>query len=163
MTHIPQCDCSECVTYRLHARLPPRAEMAAEASKISIQPKQETVPPKTDYELSKDALIAHLGKETRKLERYEKFDALLSEIKALHDSKGADYEGSGVPYANLRASEEWGVPAWVYAMLRCEEKMRRLKTYAKGSTLQHEGARDSQIDIAVLALISIVLREDAGL
>lgn len=143
MTHIPQCDCSECVTYRLHARLPPRAEMAAEASKISIQPKQE--------------------KETRKLERYEKFDALLKEIKALHDSKGADYEGSGKPYANLRASEAWGVPAWVYVMLRCEEKMRRLKTYAKGSTLQHEGARDSQIDIAVLALISIVLREDAGL
>jgi hypothetical protein len=102
-------------------------------------------------------------KETQKLERYEKFDALLKEIKALHDSKGADYEGSGKPYANLRASEEWGVPAWVYAMLRCEEKMRRLKTYAKGSTLQHEGARDSQIDIAVLALISIVLREDAGL
>jgi hypothetical protein len=42
MTHIPQCDCSECVTYRLHARLPPRAEMAAEASKISIQPKHCT-------------------------------------------------------------------------------------------------------------------------
>ena len=127
MTHIPQCDCSECVTYRLHACLPPKAEIRKHRN------------------------------------RYEKFDALLSEIKALHDSKGADYEGSGVPYANLRASEEWGVPAWVYAMLRCEEKMRRLKTYAKGSTLQHEGARDSQIDIAVLALISIVLREDAGL
>lgn len=134
MTYIPQCDCSECVTYRLHARLPPKAEM-----------------------------VAHLGKEAQKLERYEKFYALLKEIKALHDSKGADYEGSGKPYSNLRASEEWGVPAWVYAMLRCEEKMRRLKTYAKGSTLQHEGARDSQIDIAVLALISIVLREDAGL
>jgi len=112
---------------------------------------------------SKAEMVAYLDKETQKLERYEKFDALLSEIKALHDSKGADYEGSGVPYANLRASEEWGVPAWVYAMLRGEEKMRRLKTYAKGSTLQHEGARDSQIDIAVLALISIVLREDAGL
>ena len=134
MTYIPQCDCSECVTFRLHACLPPKAEK-----------------------------VAHLGKEAQKLERYEKFYALLKEIKALHDSKGADYEGSGKPYANLRASEEWGVPAWVYAMLRCEEKMRRLKTYTKGSTLQHEGARDSQIDIAVLALISIVLREDAGL
>ncbi len=36
MTHIPQCDCSECVTYRLHACLPPRAEMVAEASNAPV-------------------------------------------------------------------------------------------------------------------------------
>ena len=162
MSHIPQCDCAQCATYRTHVLENSRIA-DPEAPKISIQPKQETAPPATDYELSKSALMAHLSKETQKIERYEKFKALLQEIKQLHDSKGADYEGSGVPYANLRASEEWGVPAWIYAMLRCEEKMRRLKTYAKGSTLKHEGARDSQIDIAVLALISIVLREDANL
>lgn len=36
MTHIPQCDCSECVTYRLHACLPPKAEMVAEASNAPV-------------------------------------------------------------------------------------------------------------------------------
>jgi len=147
MSHIPQCDCSQCITYRQFAE---------------IREAQDEAIANAYVESVKDAL-ARPKPQTQKLERYEKFDALLREIKALHDSKGADYEGSGKPYSNLRASEEWGVPAWVYAMLRCEEKMRRLKTYAKGSTLQHEGARDSQIDTAVLALISIVLREDAGL
>ena len=94
-------------------------------------------------------------------ERYAAFNALLREIKTLHDSKGADYEDGGGEYANLTAAEDWGVPAWKYAMLRVNEKMNRLKTYAKGSTLQNEGARDSMIDIAVLSLIAIVLKERA--
>jgi len=92
--------------------------------------------------------------------RYAQFYALLEEVKALHDSKGSDYEGEGKSYCNLRGPEEWGVPAWVYAMTRCEEKMRRIKTFAKGSTLKHEGARDSLMDIAVLSLIAIVLMEE---
>ena len=93
--------------------------------------------------------------------RYASFDALLREIKTLHDAKGADYEDGGEEYANLTAAEAWGVPAWKYAMLRVNEKMNRLKTYAKGSTLQNEGARDSMIDISVLSLIAIVLKERA--
>ena len=71
MSHIPQCDCSQCITYRLHADRKERDEIVANAfmesvkeavtlPKISIQRKQETVPPETDCELSKDALIAHL-------------------------------------------------------------------------------------------------------
>ena len=93
--------------------------------------------------------------------RYAAFNALLREIKTLHDSKGADYEDGGEEYANLTAAEAWGVPAWKYAMLRVNEKMNRLKAYAKGSTLQNEGVRDSMIDIAVLSLIAIVLKERA--
>jgi hypothetical protein len=93
--------------------------------------------------------------------RYAAFDALLREIKTLHDSKGADYESDGVEYSNLTAAEQWGIPAWKYAMNRVDEKLNRLKSYAQGSTLQHEGARDSMIDIAVLSLIAIVLKERA--
>lgn len=94
-------------------------------------------------------------------ERYAAFNALLREIKTLHDSKGADYEDGGEEYANLTAAEDWGIPGWKYAMLRTNEKLNRLKTHAKGSTLQHEGARDSMIDIAVLSLIAVVLKERA--
>ena len=36
MSHIPQCDCSQCIAYRLHACLPPRAEMVAEASNAPV-------------------------------------------------------------------------------------------------------------------------------
>ena len=93
--------------------------------------------------------------------RYAAFNALLREIKTLHDSKGADYEDGGEEYSNLTAAEDWGIPAWTYAMLRANEKMNRLKAYAKGSTLQHEGARDSLIDIAVLSLIAVVVKERA--
>jgi len=94
-------------------------------------------------------------------ERYAAFNALLREIKTLHDSKGADYEDGGEEYSNLTAAEDWGIPAWKYAMLRTNEKLNRLKAHAKGSALQHEGARDSMIDIAVLSLIAIVLKERA--
>lgn len=99
-------------------------------------------------------------REAQPRHKYAPFYVLLDEIKKLHDSKGEDYEGTGKPYCNLRGPEEWGVPAWVYAMTRCEEKMKRLKTFAKGSTLKHEGARDSLIDIAVLSLIAVVLLEE---
>jgi len=99
-------------------------------------------------------------REAQPRHKYAPFYALLEEIKKLHDSKGADYEGEGKSYCNLRGPEEWGVPAWVYAMTRCEEKMRRLKTFAKGSALKHEGARDSLLDIAVLSLIAVVLMEE---
>jgi len=94
-------------------------------------------------------------------ERYAAFDALLREIKTLHDSKGADYEDGGEEYSNLTTAEDWGIPAWKYAMLRTNEKLNRLKAHAKGSSLQHEGARDSMLDIAVLSLIAIVLKERA--
>lgn len=94
-------------------------------------------------------------------EHYAAFNALLREIKTLHDSKGADYEDGGEEYSNLTAAEDWGIPAWTYAMLRANEKLNRLKAHAKGSTMQHEGARDSMIDIAVLSLIAIVLKERA--
>lgn len=93
--------------------------------------------------------------------RYAAFNALLREIKTLHDSKGADYENGGEEYSNLTAAEDWGIPAWTYAMLRANEKMNRLKAYAKGSTLQNEGARDSMIDMAVLSLIAVVVKERA--
>jgi hypothetical protein len=92
----------------------------------------------------------------------DSFRALLAYRATLAaDSKGADYEQDGVEYSNLTAAEQWGIPAWKYAMNRVDEKLNRLKSYAQGSTLQHEGARDSMIDIAVLSLIAIVLKERA--
>lgn len=93
--------------------------------------------------------------------RYQRFDEILSLMKSTHDAKGADYESNGRPYENLRAGEEWDIEAWKYAMLRADEKMRRLKSYAKTGTLRNEGALDSFLDIAVLAAIGYVLFEEA--
>ena len=138
---IANCDCHRCVAGRQLAAIIAPPILGESDPRIVIDPKPLTGAPTPV--------------------RYAAFDALLREIKTLHDSKGADYESDGVEYSNLTAAEQWGIPAWKYAMNRVDEKLNRLKSYAQGSTLQHEGARDSMIDIAVLSLIAIVLKERA--
>jgi len=94
--------------------------------------------------------------------RYQRFDEILALMQSTHDAKGHDYEGDGRPYENLRAGEEWNIEAWKYAMMRADEKMRRLKSFAKTGTLKNEGALDSFLDIAVLAAIGYVLFEESA-
>lgn len=89
-----------------------------------------------------------------------RFQELLAEIDALHTKKQADYGADNDPFANVRASTEWGVPAWVGALIRATDKVRRLQTYAKRGTLANEGVEDSFKDLAVYALIGLVLWEE---
>jgi hypothetical protein len=91
-----------------------------------------------------------------------RFEALLALTKSTHDAKGNDYASNGRPYENLRAGEEWGVEGWQYAMLRADEKMRRLKNFARTGSLKCESVFDSLIDIAVLSLIAYILLEDVS-
>lgn len=89
----------------------------------------------------------------------ERFHAILRELGETHDRKQADYGRDDDPFANVRATEEWGQPAWVGAMIRATDKVRRLQAYARKGTLANEGARDSFIDLAVYAVIGLVLWE----
>jgi hypothetical protein len=86
-----------------------------------------------------------------------RFHALLKQIGDLHDKKQADYGTDGDPFANVRASAEWGVPSWVGALVRLNDKVHRLKQFAKKGALANESAEDSMMDIAVYALIALVL------
>lgn len=86
-----------------------------------------------------------------------RFHDLLDEIAELHDRKQADYGTEGDPFANVRASQDWGVPAWVGTMIRANDKVKRLQAAAQGSTLLNEGVEDSLMDIATYALIALVL------
>lgn len=95
------------------------------------------------------------------VERYPRFHAMLTEIAALHDRKGHDYEGNGRPYENLRAGESIGIPAWKYALLRLREKVKRVESYAQGVELANEPLVDAFQDIATLSLIALVLWEEA--
>lgn len=91
------------------------------------------------------------------------FHAILAELGALHDRKQADYGRSTDPFANIRASAEWGVAPWIGALIRGTDKLRRLQTYAHTGTLANEGVEDSLLDLAVYAVISLVLfRESHG-
>jgi hypothetical protein len=89
----------------------------------------------------------------------ERFHRFLKEAGELHDSKQADYGRGDDPFANVRGSEEWGVRGWLGAMVRANDKIRRLQTYARTGSLKNEGVVDSFMDLAVYALIARVLFE----
>src|SRR2546422_1657577 len=89
-----------------------------------------------------------------------RFHKILEELGELHDKKQADYGRGDDPFANVRASTEWGVPAWVGAMIRLNDKVRRLQSLALKGKLANESAEDSLRDIAVYAIIALVLREE---
>jgi hypothetical protein len=91
-----------------------------------------------------------------------RFHELVQEIVALHDRKQADYGADDDPFANVRSSKEWGVPAWVGALIRLNDKVHRLKSFARKGSLANESAEDSMRDIAVYALIALVLYEQEG-
>lgn len=90
----------------------------------------------------------------------ERFHELLDEIGELHDKKQSDYGRPTDPFANVRASEDFGVEGWVGALVRANDKMRRLQKAAQGGTLANEGVVDSLMDLAVYALIALVLYEE---
>lgn len=89
-----------------------------------------------------------------------RFHALLKEIGALHDKKQEDYGTDEDPFANVRASSEWGIKPWVGAMNRAGDKVKRLKKYAKDGRLANESARDSFLDNAVYTLIALILHDE---
>jgi len=103
----------------------------------------------------------------------KRFLELLDEMRALSTRKQADYGRSADPFANVRASEDFGIPGWIGSVMRMNDKMRRLQTASRKTlrkhyspngnivvTLDNEPLTDSLIDIAVYALISLVLYEE---
>lgn len=92
-----------------------------------------------------------------------RFHQLLKEIGELHDKKQTDYGRDEDPFANVRGSVEWGVLPWVGALLRATDKIKRLQKASRGGTMANESVEDSFMDLAVYALIGLVLyREENG-
>jgi len=91
-----------------------------------------------------------------------RFHALLKEIGALHDRKQQDYGSNSDPFANVRASQEWGVAPWIGALVRLNDKVHRLKRFAAKGSLANESAEDSMLDVAVYSLIALLLYREQG-
>ena len=107
--------------------------------------------------------IVNMDKITPKVERHPasaRFHAILSELGSLHDSKQADYGTTSDPFANVRGSSEWGIEPWVGAMVRATDKVRRLQSFLKHGKLRNESVDDSLRDLAVYAIIALVLFEE---
>lgn len=88
------------------------------------------------------------------------FYQLLKEIGDLHHKKQQDYGTTGDPFANIRGSQEWGIRPWVGAMVRAQDKIKRIQKYAREGNLANESVRDSFMDLAVYALIACILHEE---
>ena len=90
-----------------------------------------------------------------------RFHEILAELGALHNLKSQDYGTGTDPLANVRASQEWGIPAWIGAMVRLNDKVRRLQSMVRNGRLANESAEDSFRDIAVYAILAFILWEEA--
>ena len=90
-----------------------------------------------------------------------RFHELLAEIAKLHDRKQQDYGTAADPFANVRGAEDFGVAPWIGAMIRASDKIRRIQKYARSGELANEAVADSFQDLAVYALIALVLWEEA--
>lgn len=86
-----------------------------------------------------------------------RFHAILKEMGDLHDERQQGYGTKNDPLANVRASEAWGIPAWMGAMIRGCDKIRRLQTYAETGHLNGEKVEDAFLDLANYAVIALVL------
>ena len=89
-----------------------------------------------------------------------RFRAVLAEMLRIHISKSSDYGTGSDIYANYRASESIGVPAWKSCFIRALEKVQRLTNAASGKRLNHEGISDSFLDLANHIVISKVLYDE---
>ena len=88
------------------------------------------------------------------------FLEIVDEIVAMHNKKQADYGRTGDPFANVRASTDFGVDAWKGCMIRANDKMRRIQSFAVKGSLENESLEDSLLDLAVYSIIALVLRRE---
>jgi hypothetical protein len=98
----------------------------------------------------------------------QKFHDTLAEMGELHDRKQADYGRPatggdvGDPFANIRSITAFGLPAWAGSAVRMGDKMRRIEAAVRGQHLQNESVEDSFLDIAVYAIIGLILLRESS-
>jgi hypothetical protein len=85
------------------------------------------------------------------------FSKILTQVQEMHDKKQLDYGHDNDPFANVRASEDFGIKSWVGCMVRANDKMHRIQKAAQGGTMANESVEDSLLDLAVYSIIALVL------
>jgi hypothetical protein len=102
------------------------------------------------------------GRMLEDIEGSPAFKDAVWEILELHAKKQKDYGTSADPFANVRASEEFGVEPWKGGLVRLNDKVTRLKNFALKGALANESVEDSLQDIAVYAIIALCLYREAS-
>lgn len=86
-----------------------------------------------------------------------RYHALLDDMAYLHAKKQMDYGSPGDPFANYRSSELIDIPAWKNAFMRATEKVTRIRSFIRNGKLTNEGVEDAFMDLAIGAMISLIL------
>jgi hypothetical protein len=89
------------------------------------------------------------------------FESVLEELNDLQKKKGADYGTKQDPLANIRASEKFGIPAWLGSIIRLNDKVNRVASFATKGTLENESLEDSLVDMAVYAIHALRLYRES--
>ena len=86
------------------------------------------------------------------------FKKIMEDLCELHEQKNHDYAG-GNYLSDLIASNRAGIPAWKNALLRIQQKMSRLESFAKQGEFKvaDEKFEDSCKDLAVYSIIMLML------
>jgi hypothetical protein len=92
------------------------------------------------------------------------FLGVLEEVRELHKYKSEDYGSDEDCFSNIRSAQDFGISPWLGAMLRANDKVSRLKTFARRGTLKCESVEDSLIDLANYAIIALIFyrQEQSG-
>jgi len=100
----------------------------------------------------------------QKIETVTPFMSVINEIIELHEKKQNDYGRTdlGDPFANVRASEDFNIPGWLGAVIRANDKVRRIQKFARSETLVNESVEDSLMDAAVYFIIALCLFREAN-
>ena len=88
---------------------------------------------------------------------------LFKELQELHEAKDSDYAGKE-PLSNFKRCEDFGVPAWKGTLIRMSDKWSRLLSLVGkdgNHAVKGEGLDDTLRDLAVYAIITLVLLEEA--
>jgi len=98
---------------------------------------------------------------SKKRPGHPRFYQLLEQIGDLHDRKNQNYSKEADPLSNLRQCESFGIPAYLGALVRLSDKFSRTQELAKGKKdLVQESFQDTLMDMAVYALLTIILFEE---
>jgi hypothetical protein len=85
------------------------------------------------------------------------FEDILVELDEMRKRKGADYGTENDPLADIRSSEQFGIPAWVNAVLRIQQKMFRMMSFVRRGNLINESVEDSLLDLVVYGIHALRL------
>jgi len=99
---------------------------------------------------------------TKQQAGHPRFYELIEAMRNLHDRKNADYSKTGDPLSNFRLCRAFGIAPWKGALVRMSDKWSRITELAGDKTekVADEKITDTLMDLAIYALLTIILREE---